>query len=311
MVCETSIDWACQPPDWRYQLAAETVRTGCPPRPWPDRITWAAHRYLRGRAACPDLPPGKPDRAIAAALAIATDPIRPFVEAMVLANMPVEQIAKLTALSTEVIAVFEDLFFAVRNHLGATVYILVHAIDCDRDPESRALKLIAFRYGVEPALLLAGGTAVTSESRATPERIIADQALRQAVSAVCQPLRGIRGSQIAFRRWREIEQMELHDKRQLAMLQKQQQRINQSRRNLAARHQALREQKAEVAEMLKHLTHREAGLDEVAAMLNAQMAQQRQSTTPPAASTLAQLTYQEKPPLKVAARLHKEDDAAA
>ncbi|MEI8376544.1 MAG: hypothetical protein WCJ35_27315 [Planctomycetota bacterium] len=123
------------PVDWRAQDAGQLL-TGSSAR-WagandPDVEEYARHlRSLSAGEATATQALSAPRRAVISAahqLAQQDDPVRWLVEAAILAGESDEQVAARCALDPAVIAVFERLFFAVRESLKATGWVLTQAL---------------------------------------------------------------------------------------------------------------------------------------------------------------------------------------
>src|SRR5262245_47572003 len=110
-------------PDWRWRLAGFLINNPDErlARELADRRVVGAYRLLRDlqRPPAEQLSPGT---ALLAAYEIHTDEDqmrRWVVEARLLTQEPLEQIASRCGLSTEVLTVYADLFFDVRDRLDA------------------------------------------------------------------------------------------------------------------------------------------------------------------------------------------------
>jgi hypothetical protein len=160
-------------PDWRLRLARRLVAHPGPPPALPaDAWVARALRHLTAHAGG-EHSPRRPDRAVAAALALAADaPRRADLEAALLAGLGHRGAAADAGIPVSHAEAFARLVFDLEGHLGDKPAV-DRAIALEPDPRVRALKRFAYIGGPDAltaARAVLRGAAVPARLLAHPTR---------------------------------------------------------------------------------------------------------------------------------------------
>ncbi len=140
-------------PEWRWREAQRRMAAQKPPWPLPDRLVGQLTVYLGlKRRSLPDAARRFPR--LAAAEQVHQQPaLAERLRLMVAAQVPPEQIAARLAIATEIVQLYEAIFFDVRQHLHQGSWIVIHVLH----PLEKSGN---FQLSARFRAALSGGTAV-------------------------------------------------------------------------------------------------------------------------------------------------------